>query len=438
MKKQKSLKRALIIYPLAFHFITLLVAFAILVSVALRIDSGGPYTDEQITSVIAESIKRDETGRLAVMMTPELEQLRIEAPTLWFVAEVDNHESVSFGKVPPLYQSFIGRLSELSYGHLRDRRPPYELAAVVRREKSDIGELTILGHGALSELSFIVLMASNTIAIPIFLMLVLTSLVVTPWIVKHSMGGVFQVAREAEKIDVSSRGHRLNTRNVPREIVPLINAVNRALARLDDGYERQRRFIASASHELRTPLAILRSKIESSKPHAVLDLSQEVYRLATLTEQLLDLERLHDDRHFEKLDLLSLVRQVVADLAPIVISRGGTLEVQVVKSGVCQGDSAALERVIANLIQNAIDHGGQAVLVRVDGTTFEVEDDGPGIPLDERERVFEPFHRLRPRQTGTGLGLNLVKEVIVRHNGQVNILEGLRGGALIRVELPRA
>lgn len=438
MKKPRSLKRALIVYPLVFHFATLIVAFAVLVSIALRIDSGGPYTDEQITSVIARAIERDNTGRLNVKMTPELEQMRTETPTLWFVAEDSQHQSVTFGEIPPFYQSFVGRLSGLSYAHMRDRTPPYELAAVVRREQTDIGELTILGHGALSELSFIVLMATNTIAIPIFLMLALTSLIVTPWIVKHSLGGMFRVAREAEKIDVSSRGRRLNTHDVPREILPLITAVNRALTRLDDGYERQRRFIASAAHELRTPLAILRSKIESSESRPVLELSEDVYRLATLTEQLLDLERLNNETHFELLDLPSLVRQVAAELAPIVIFKGGSLEVQVLQGGVCYGDSAALERVVTNLIQNAMEHGGKSVVVRVNKHAFEVEDDGPGIPPEERERVFEPFHRLRPRQTGTGLGLNLVKEVIARHHGQIDIFEGASGGALIRVELPGA
>ncbi len=152
-------------------------------------------------------------------------------------------------------------------------------------------------------------------------MLALTSLIVTPWIVKHSLGGMFGVAREAEKIDVSSRGRRLNTDDVPREILPLITAVNRALTRLDDGYERQRHFIASAAHELRTPLAILRSKIESSESRPVLELSEDVYRLATLTEQLLDLERLNNDTQFELLDLPSLVRQVAQNWRPSSSSR---------------------------------------------------------------------------------------------------------------------
>ncbi len=99
------------------------------------------------------------------------------------------------------------------------------------------------------------------------------------------------------------------------------------------------------------------------------------------------------------------------------------------------GDAAALERVLMNLIQNAIDHGGTNVVVRVLGAAFEVEDDGPGIPPEEREHVFEPFHRLRPRTTGSGLGLNLVREVVDQHGGRVEILDAPGGGAIVRVDL---
>ena len=80
-----------------------------------------------------------------------------------------------------------------------------------------------------------------------------------------------------------------------------------------------------------------------------------------------------------------------------------------------------------NLIQNAAQHGAQRITVRATGSGFEVEDDGPGIPPAERERIFEPFYRLQPFTTGSGLGLNLVQEVITRHNGRVTILDAPRG-----------
>jgi signal transduction histidine kinase len=154
-----------------------------------------------------------------------------------------------------------------------------------------------------------------------------------------------------------------------------------------------------------------------------------------LAEQLLDLQRLDTDRTDEELDLAALVRRIVGDLAPLLIASDRTIEVQIESVRPCRGDASALERVVSNLVQNAIDHGGRHVTVRVIGSAFEVEDDGPGIPPEERERVFEPFHRLRPRSTGSGLGLNLVQQVVGRHGGRVTILGGAGGGTIVRVDL---
>ncbi|PCD01274.1 sensor histidine kinase [Halopseudomonas pelagia] len=435
MRKPPSLKRPLIIYPLIFHLATLMVSFAILLAVAIRIDSGGPYADEQIIPVIARAIVRQDDGQLAVRMTPELEELRATSPDLWFVSEDDAGRSVAFGQVPPQYSSLIGNLSDLSYAQLRDRQAPYDLAAVIRREDGAAGPLTILAHGKLNELNFIVLMASNIVILPIFLLLALTSLIVTPWIVRRSLAGVSRIAQEAEQIDTDRRGRRLSEEHVPTEIAPLVRAVNEALQRLDEGYEQQRRFIASAAHELRTPIAILSVKVDSAEHAATRSLGADVQRLATLAEQLLDIQRLDNDMKTDELDLAELVRRVVGDLAPLLIASDRTIEVRIDDRLPCHGDAAALERVVTNLVQNAIEHGGRHVTVRVIGAAFEVEDDGPGIPPEERERVFEPFHRLRPRSTGSGLGLNLVRQVIERHGGRVSLFDAAGGGTIVRVDL---
>lgn len=435
MRGNPSIARPLIVFPLLFNLITLLASFAALLAVALRVDSGGPYADEQITPVIAKAITRQADGALNVRMTPELAELRAGTGGLWFVVEADTGQSVSFGQVPSPYRAFIGHLSDLSYAQLRDRMYPYNLAAVLRRERTSAGTLTILAHGKLTELGFLVVMASNILLLPTFLLLVLTSLIVTPWIVRRSLAGVARISHEAEQIDTHRRGRRLGEEHVPREIVPLVRAVNEALHRLDDGYEQQRRFIASAAHELRTPIAILRAKVDVSPDAATRSLGNDVQRLATLAEQLLDLERLDSERHDEELDLAVLVRTVVADMAPLLIASGRTVEFRNDKGGRCRGDAAALERVVTNLVQNTVEHGGMHVSVRVSGATFEVEDDGPGIPSEERERVFEPFHRLRPRSTGSGLGLNLVQLVVTRHGGRVTILPGKEVGTIVRVEL---
>ena len=435
-RKSRSLKRRLIVQPLIFQFVTLFISFWIILAVATRLDSGGLYTDETITPVIANAIVRDRDGRLSFRMTPDLVELQKTSPDLWFVAEDDTGHSVAFGQTPVAYTSFVGRLHGLSYAHMRDRSAPYRLSAVIRRETGPAGPLTILGHGKLTGLTLVVFMASNMFTIPVFLVLALISLIITPWTVRRSLAGMNRIAAEATQMDPDQRGWRLGEADVPQEILPLVRAVNDVLGRLDMGYERQRRFIASAAHELRTPIAILRVKVDAAEEPATRRLGGDVERLANLAEQLLDLQRLDVVGTRADIDLPAIVKGVAGDLAPLLIASDRTIEVVTEEALPISGDAGAIERVIINLVQNAIDHGGRHVTIRVAGSMIEIEDDGPGIPLDERERVFEPFHRLRPRSTGAGLGLALVQQVIERHGGLVSILGAPYGGTIVRMAFP--
>jgi signal transduction histidine kinase len=159
-----------------------------------------------------------------------------------------------------------------------------------------------------------------------------------------------------------------------------------------------------------------------------------VARLSNLAEQMLDIQRLDAEKTNERVDLGVLARRVAADLAPLLIASAHAIEVQIEDASSLRGDAGAIERAMTNLVQNAIEHGGHHVILRVTGSGFEVEDDGPGIPFEERDRVFEPFHRLRPRSTGSGLGLNLVQQIIERHDGRVSILSAPGGGTIVRAE----
>lgn len=147
-RKSLSLRWPLTIQPLLLQFAILFISFPIMVALATRVDSGGPYTDETITKTIAEAIDRDEHGRLFLIMNPTMVQLKAETPNLWFMAEDDAGNRLSFGSVPEPYAGLTGIFRHLSYGHLRDRIPPHSLSAVIRRESSPAGPLTIMGHGA--------------------------------------------------------------------------------------------------------------------------------------------------------------------------------------------------------------------------------------------------------------------------------------------------
>lgn len=361
-RKPRSLKRALILQPLLFQFVTVFIIFLIGLVAFTQMNSGAVFTDETITGVIAGSIQRTKDGRLTVRNTPALAQLRADAPDLWFLAEDDSGRSVTDGQVPQEYAGFAGALHRLTNVQLRDRSPPYRMSAVIRSEASRAGALTILAHGKFTLLSILILAASNAISIVIILLLALISMIVTPWIVNRSLAGVNRIAEEARQIEDDRRGWRLSEAQVPSEMLPLVRAINDVLHRLDQGYERQRRFIASAAHELRTPIAILSLKIDATDDAATRRLGSDVERLATLAEQLLDFQRLDTVGVDGDVDLGSLLKHVAAELAPMLIAADRTIELVVDTAWPIRGDAGAIERVVTNLVHNAIEHGGRRIM----------------------------------------------------------------------------
>lgn len=281
--------------------------------------------------------------------------------------------------------------------------------------------------------------------LPNFVLMTLATVFAIPIVVRRVLAPLGQAAAQAEQIHVDRRGTRLSTEDVPAEVTPLVKAVNDALARLDEGYDRQQRFLLDAAHELRTPIAILQTRLESLPDGAQKTrLLEDGARLASLAEQLLDLQRLnpHNGTAGTMIDLVEVARRVAADLAPLAIAAGYELsfDCEVEKFAVI-GDQGALERAVANLVQNAIEHGGRrgAITIAVGRSgTVDVTDEGEGIPVEHRERIFEPFHRLQPRTRGVGLGLNLARSIVQRHGGDIVALPGSRGGARFRITLPAA
>lgn len=248
-------------------------------------------------------------------------------------------------------------------------------------------------------------------------------------------------ADQARRIDIHQRGARLSVERIPLEVVPLVTAVNDALARLDQGYARHKRFVADAAHELRTPIAILNTRLESlpSGPDKT-RLLEDAARLATLAEQLLDIQRLDRCGHpFTRIDLVAMAQSAAADLAPLAIAAGYELALDAPSSPIeTIGDAAALERALTNLVQNAIQHGPRrgTIGIRVSKPAcIEVTDEGAGIPRDQREQIFEPFYRLSPLDRGAGLGLNMVREIVLLHGGQVSVTDGADGGTCFRMTL---
>jgi signal transduction histidine kinase len=226
--------------------------------------------------------------------------------------------------------------------------------------------------------------------------------------------------------------------------------MNRMLERLERAHERRRRFVSDAAHELRSPVAAIRQQAEVAAEHPTTTnveqlarvVLEEDDRLQRLVEDLLLLARM-DERapDVEEVDLDDLV---LAEADRLRSTSSIALDTRGVSAARIRGERAFLERVVRNLMENAATHARARAAVGIaelDGhVVLAVEDDGPGIDPEDRERALERFVRLdgaRDRKTGgAGLGLSIVREVTRAHGGSVALGESSLGGLLVRIELP--
>lgn len=241
--------------------------------------------------------------------------------------------------------------------------------------------------------------------------------------------------------------------DLPRELQPLVGTLNHFTERLRQQFERQAQFIADASHELRTPLAALKARIElglrETQPHLWRSTLEKAARsteqLTHLANQLLSLarigrgERAVAEGGAELVDLTQLARELGMVLAPLAHERGIALALEAAPSVFVRGEPTLLNELIYNLADNALAHTpkGGNVTLRVEApAVLEVEDDGPGIPPEERDKVFERFYRCDQQRGGAGLGLAIVGEICSAHRAEIELLNGRDGGLRVRVSFP--
>jgi|TARA_A200000159_G_scaffold78163_3_gene72419 signal transduction histidine kinase len=275
------------------------------------------------------------------------------------------------------------------------------------------------------------------ISIPILLLLLTVDIV----IFGRALRPLRRASREAQEIGPSRTDIRLTTRGIPSDIQPLVEAINQALDRLDSGFRVQREFTADAAHELRTPLAILRARLEDViDPRLRRQLQADIDLMSRIVGQLLEIAELDSlgGRQKERLDIKSLAKKLVGDMAPLAIR----MKRQLSWSGGADpawinGHPEMLYRALRNLVENAIRHTppGTTVEVSVDDEgTVRISDQGPGIASEERELIFQRFwRRERSKSEGAGLGLSIVRKIVDAHEAELLVENGPEGGAVFKM-----
>ncbi|MFT4119950.1 ATP-binding protein [Bradyrhizobium sp.] len=269
------------------------------------------------------------------------------------------------------------------------------------------------------------------ITIPILLILLAIDII----IFRRAVAPLWKASEEASNIGPSRTDVRLPTEHIPREIMPLVTAVNQALDRLEGGFRVQRQFTADAAHQLRTPLAILRTRIESLGDGAARQaLHADIESMSRIVAQLLEIAELDTlviDPD-ETADLRAVSAEVIGAIAPFALTQHKDIALKGTDAPVIiRGNSVMLQRAIFNLAENAIKFTAKNTSVDVevsDDGSLRVRDCGPGIAEGERELIFQRFWRGDRRRTdGAGLGLSIVRAVADDHAAAISV-ENLPGG----------
>lgn len=251
------------------------------------------------------------------------------------------------------------------------------------------------------------------------------------------------VSQAASSIGKGKHHVMLPEDDLPREILPMVQAINRALHRLEAASEQQALFVAAAAHELRTPLTIYRTRLEELEESKLKDsLVDDLRRMDSMVTQLLALARLGaSELDLEKLDLTSVVRDACMDRGGAVFGAGKELEFDSSEPGVeIFGDRESVKTAVGNLIDNALmfTPEGRSVRVGVNGNRVVVSDDGPGVAETDKDRIFEPFFKNPPNKRGHGLGLAIVSEIMRIHDGEVVTYNGEERGAVFELTFAKA
>ncbi len=439
------LSRIVFLHVIALGIISVLMPLALHWLLAREADRLHQIAMHDLADTVAGYLTVDATGRLKLELPPDLQALYSRKYGRYAYGVVDETGQVLFSSLKDRAPIFAQGDRSPDPVFLRAKHGDLELSGVSAPKQ--IGDRTVWVDAAenLSHRDVIIddivadfLRRAGWITLPILLVLLAIDII----IFRRALLPLGQASDRARSISPVRTDIRLPLEDMPREVLPLVQSINQALDRLEHGFNAQREFIADAAHELRTPLSVLRTRIDTfADQSAVQALRQDIEGVSRVINQLLDVAEL--DTYVvaagETADLHQLCSEVVEFIAPLALARGKDIALSSANGPVwVNGDHEMLYRAIRNLAENAINHTPKGTTVEIvvdpDGQV-SVLDDGPGIPQDKQELIFQRFWRADRRRVGAGLGLAIVQRIAQAHGGTVACVNRPSGGAQFSLRL---
>jgi signal transduction histidine kinase len=397
---------------------------------------------------LAQYLAFRQSGEWTLELPPALVDMYSQAYGRYVYAVLDSGGGVLFSSLKDRDPVFTGDMRPGNLGLLETRHGNAVISGVSVAKK--IGDQTVwiqvgedLAHRdvIVDDIVADFLKRVGWITLPILLFLLAIDIA----IFRRALRPLLEASQRAKEIGPLRTDVRLSTERIPSEILPLVEAINQALDRLEKGFRMQREFTADAAHELRTPLTILRSRIDTlADRNTAKALQKDIDGMSRIVSQLLDIAELETFSvdPSERADLRAVCAEIAEFTAPLALAQGKSIALSGTDKAVwVRGNSEMLSRAVRNLVENAINYSpaGSTVEIAVsESGIVQVLDEGPGIALDDRELIFRRFWRRdRRRKGGAGVGLSIVQRIADAHAATINVENRPTGGANFSLRFAR-
>jgi signal transduction histidine kinase len=421
----KSITKALALSLGLASVAVFLISVAIVIGLRIFLD---PVKEscQPAMDILERATVIDKNQKLHLLSTKDLLYFQSLSQDLWYVVS-QNGQIVEYGaKHRPSFLPFLSTPTETSAAEAESGNQRTLCLKAVQKGSS---ELILMSNSGINAAGLIAeaFLARNFYSIlcigVAFAALVLTGILFSARFVSNSIARVTKFAME---IEPSAPGAPASLEEVPIELKPLVAALSNALNEIDSYVQSQRRFLSNAAHQLRTPLTMLRLKLEDvSEPKLRAQLVQDLRRLTSLVSAMLDLARLQNHAIEKKpFDVLVLARDVLVDFTPSALDAG--IELVLENDGgpmaPIYGAEAAIRSALSNLLSNALIHarGVRRIVVKVSSACVAVSDDGEGIPAGFETKILEPFQTGGSENSGAGIGLSIVHEIMAAQGGTLH------------------